>query len=282
MEPIDALHRAVAERGLEWVFEQPDMLGDLLFDYCELRRPEIHWLVGSLKEQIPQRLLVSQSQTQKEAAAGQAREQLQISLGMAPEKAAWTVDAWQKILDRNNGAGKPALLAPRKEKSIESPTPIENRGPEEPQPIIRKSFEERCQEVMKKAFDEGEPIHIVAKLILPDDRRRGTAMAKAYWAGLSEAERAAIKKIRRAKGYAMTPQKVLFIVLLLVTVPFLVAYPVTWVFVYAVFPAMGFALERWSDLCHRVAAGDYAGAIPSLLVCAAIVFVIALIFRKRS
>ena len=267
-EPIDALKDIVAKRSLEWVFEEPDIVESLLLDYCERRSVGLHLLVSSLRAGIPQRLMAARQRNQREAAIGQARRQLETDLGLLPEKASWTVDAWLQILGE---AGKSV-----------PPGPLEDEQKEPPRPIVLKSYEERCQEIMKKAFDEGEPIHIVAKLLSPDDLRRGTAMAKAYWAGLSDAEREAIKKTRKQKGYGITPGKVLLIVLLLVTIPFVVAYPITWLFVYGIFPAMGFALHFVQDAWARVTAGDYVGGIPRLLGFLIVLYVISRIYGKLT
>ena len=127
MEPIDALQKVVAEHGLEWVFEQPETVETLMQDYCQQRKPQIRFLVDALKEQIPQRLLSAQKQVQRESAVGQARAQLQANLGMQPEKAAWTVDAWLRILNNRGGAAEK-----------QAPTQL-NEKPRETRVAIRKS-----------------------------------------------------------------------------------------------------------------------------------------------
>lgn len=267
IEPIDALQKVVAEHGLEWVFEQPEMVESLLLDYCERRSPQIHLLVSSLKQQVPQRLLSARRPSQREAVIGQARQDLATDLGIVPEKASWTVDAWLKILD-SNGKSVPPL--PLEEERKEPPAPIE------------KSYQEQCREIMKKAFDEGEPIHIVAKLLPEADERKATAMAKAYWAGLSEAERQAIKKTRRAKGYTWTSPKILLLILVSVAAIAAVSVVVPYVFVYVVFPAMGFALTFVRDAWDQVKSGHYIAGIPKLLLCAAVAYAILRLLGKRS
>jgi len=119
MEPIESLKKIVADRGIG-VLEQPELVESLLFDYCESRKPEIYLLVSSLKEAVPQRLMAVQSPIHREAVKGLIREQMQVNLGMLPEKAEWTVNAWLKALPLN-----PALrIAPDVSENELAPLPF--------------------------------------------------------------------------------------------------------------------------------------------------------------
>jgi hypothetical protein len=106
MEPIESLKKIVVDRGIG-VLEQPDLVESLMQDHCEGRRPEIYLLVSSLKEKVPQRLMAARTLTHREAVIGQIREQMQVNLGMQPEKAAWTANAWLQVLPLPHFAEKP-------------------------------------------------------------------------------------------------------------------------------------------------------------------------------
>jgi hypothetical protein len=54
--------------------------------------------MSSLKEEVPQHLMAARSPIHREAVRGLIREQMQVNLGMQPEKAEWTVNAWLQVL----------------------------------------------------------------------------------------------------------------------------------------------------------------------------------------
>jgi len=245
MEPIDALQRAVNERGLEWVFEQPELVESLLLDYCQGRKPEIHFLVGALKEQIPQRLLSAQMQAQKEAAAGQARAQLQTNLGMLPEKASWTVRAWLQVL----GSGKKA-----------PPGPVD--PPKKPDDIV----EDRAHALMKEFFGKGASIEQVAGLLAERGllaRQQAAGDAKHYWDGLSAEQQQAIRETRRKANPFTWQQAAMAGLGILAAIFFLYLFcvkvvPVAWFF----------ARMAWT----RAASGDYLGALIIVVVFAGLLY----------
>ena len=221
MEPIQALQEIVAERGLEWVLQQPEQLEYLLGDHCQRRRPEIHFLVSSLKEQIPQRLMSAYTQTQMEAAVGQARVQLQTNLGIRPENASWTVDAWLGILGKKVPVVPGAALA-----------------------------------LMKQLFEKGATVEQVASLLTERGmaaKQEAAAMAKEHWAGLSAERQQAIRQAGRKTGAPAGWQQkawIAFGVLVLI----LCVYEVLFVFL----PGAWYYLVGTMALAER---GDYVSAI---------------------
>ena len=78
MEPIESLKKIISDRGIG-VLEHPDLVGDLMSDHCQGRPPEIHLLVSSLKEEVPQRLMAARTPAHREAVMGQVREQSQVN-----------------------------------------------------------------------------------------------------------------------------------------------------------------------------------------------------------
>jgi len=111
MDPIESLRKIIAERGTG-VLEQPELVENLMCDHCQGRRPEIAQLVASLKEEVPQRLLATVTVAHREAVIGQAREHMQLNLGMQPERAAWTVNAWLKVLPLPASEPRPSQPPP--------------------------------------------------------------------------------------------------------------------------------------------------------------------------
>jgi hypothetical protein len=119
MEPIDALKKIVTDRGIESVLQQPEIVENLMLDHCQSRKPEIHLLVSSLKENVPQRILGARTPTQRQSVIGQVSEQLQDNLGMQQEKALWTVNAWLTVLPAQS-----EVLPPPPKQAEPPPLPI--------------------------------------------------------------------------------------------------------------------------------------------------------------
>jgi hypothetical protein len=250
MEPTDALQKIVAQHGLQWVFEQPETVESLLQDYCERRRPEVHFLVSSLREQIPQRLISAETQAQKEAAVGQARAQLQANLGMLPDKASWTVDAWLRILTSNGGEAQ-------KDERFES---VENRA----------------GEFMKQTFEKGATIEQVAGLLA----ERGLAakpdalpMAKEYWASLSPEQVRAIRETRR-KAHPFDRQQAVAVTIGLLGIVFF-AYLI-WV---KIVPVVWFFSKM---ACTSARSGDYGTALIIVAVFAFFLFLLSFAVRRKK
>ena len=80
-EPIDALREIVDLRGLEWVFQQPEMVEGMLVGALGSRSPQLHLLVASPKAGIPQRSTPSASRNWSSRATG---ERLKASAGDMP------------------------------------------------------------------------------------------------------------------------------------------------------------------------------------------------------
>ena len=136
MEPVEALQKIVADRGVA-VLAQPDLIEGLLHDYCPLHKPEIFLLTTSLREGMPQRLMAARSLTHREAVIGQVRERMQIDLGMQRERAQWTVNAWLAVLPLQAVAVPPAPVRA---------TPVVNAGP------ALKPWQSKTEKIVLRVF----------------------------------------------------------------------------------------------------------------------------------
>jgi hypothetical protein len=96
MNPIarEKLKELFARDG-EGLLQDPDRCEGLLKDHISSQRREISALIGALEERVPMELKSSwQTAMTPEAMRARLEQRLQDHRGLAPDVAAWAVDAW--------------------------------------------------------------------------------------------------------------------------------------------------------------------------------------------
>jgi hypothetical protein len=96
--PREKLKELITRDG-EALLQDPDRCEGLLKDHCGSQRREISALIGAMEERIPLELKSSwQTAMTPEAMRARLEQRLQDHRGLAPEVAAWAVDAWSYAL----------------------------------------------------------------------------------------------------------------------------------------------------------------------------------------
>lgn len=96
--PREKLKELIDKHG-DVLLQDPDRCEGLLKDHCGAFRKEISALVGALDERIPLELKSSwQTAMTPEAMRARLVQRLEENRGLAPDVAAWAVDAWSHAL----------------------------------------------------------------------------------------------------------------------------------------------------------------------------------------
>jgi hypothetical protein len=91
--------KELLEKNGDPLLEDRDRCEGLLKDHCGAHRKEISALIGALEERIPSELKSSwQTSMTPEAMRARLVQRLEDNRGLAPEVAAWAVDAWSYAL----------------------------------------------------------------------------------------------------------------------------------------------------------------------------------------
>lgn len=96
-EPAEKLRELITEYGTTLI-DDPRRCEAFLKDYCGQYKREIHLLISAIREGVPAELLAASKDVPYCLQASRLTQRLHDDLGLMPEFAAWTVDAWALAL----------------------------------------------------------------------------------------------------------------------------------------------------------------------------------------
>jgi hypothetical protein len=96
-QPHEKLRELIAQSGLA-ILNQPDSCESWLHQTCPQSAWEISLLMAALRNGVPAALMNRNLSVSRESIRGEMIQRVQTSAGLAPDAAAWSVDAWVFIL----------------------------------------------------------------------------------------------------------------------------------------------------------------------------------------